>query len=66
MEPTPDPGFACQPLGAAEPRAGSETTGAGFFDRYDLPELSLARITPAEIELAFPHYDAPELPTAFD
>lgn len=58
--------FACEALGVAEPQAGLETTGAGFFDRYDLPELSVARITSAEIELAFAHHAAPELPTAFD
>jgi ADP-ribose pyrophosphatase YjhB (NUDIX family) len=58
--------FACQLDGPAEPRPGSETTGAGFFDRLDLPTLSLARITPAEIELAFAHRESPQLPTEFD
>ena len=58
--------FACEPRGTASPAAGLETTGAAFFDRRDLPELSLARITPAEIELAFAHHAAPELPTEFD
>jgi ADP-ribose pyrophosphatase YjhB (NUDIX family) len=58
--------FACELCGAPSPRAGSETSGAGFFDRAELPELSLARITPAEIELAFIHHAAPELPTEFD
>jgi ADP-ribose pyrophosphatase YjhB (NUDIX family) len=58
--------FACEVCGAAEPRAGSETTDAGFFDRFELPDLSLARVTPAEIELAFAHRDSPELPTEYD
>jgi ADP-ribose pyrophosphatase YjhB (NUDIX family) len=58
--------FACQVRDAAEPAAGLETTGAAFVDRRRLPELSLARITPAEIELAFVHHAAPELATEFD
>ena len=59
--------FACEPSRRRRARAaGLETTGAAFFDRAELPELSLARITPAEIELAFAHHAAPELPTEFD
>ncbi len=62
--------FACEQVGDAatqpEPGAGPEIAGAGFFERSDLPPLSLARVTPAEIELAFTHHARPELPTAFD
>lgn len=58
--------FACEVCGVPEPSPGTETTGAAFFDRCDLPDLSLARVTPAEIELAFAHYAEPDLPTAFD
>jgi ADP-ribose pyrophosphatase YjhB (NUDIX family) len=58
--------FACAPLGDAQPRPGSETLDARFFSRAELPVLSLARVLPEQIELAF-HYAAdPSLPTAFD
>jgi hypothetical protein len=66
--------FLCEPSGtdpAAEvhvSRAGGdhETSGAGFFTRSELPPLSLARVVPEEIELAFAHHADPSLPTEFD
>jgi ADP-ribose pyrophosphatase YjhB (NUDIX family) len=58
--------FACEPLGSSDPRPGPEATGAAFFDRGALPALSLARVTPEEIALAFAHHADPKLPTEFD
>jgi ADP-ribose pyrophosphatase YjhB (NUDIX family) len=66
--------FACEPLAedalaqlGAEPAAsGYETLDAGFFKPDKLPPLSLARITPEEVTLAFEHARAPHVPTAFD
>jgi ADP-ribose pyrophosphatase YjhB (NUDIX family) len=62
--------FACVPVGAETPTpapgAGPEIAGAAFFERSELPPLSLARVTPEEIELAFAHHADPGLPTAFD
>jgi ADP-ribose pyrophosphatase YjhB (NUDIX family) len=60
--------FACAPVSdpAPLPRAGSETLGAAFFDRHDLPPLSLPRVLPEQIETAFAHAADPDLPTEFD
>jgi ADP-ribose pyrophosphatase YjhB (NUDIX family) len=59
--------FACDPVGALTPVPQSaEITDAGLFARDALPQLSLGRITPAEIELAFAHRATPELPAEFD
>ena len=59
--------FACKLVEPATPRpASAEITEAGFFARDALPRLSLARITPEEIELAFKHHHAPELAAEFD
>jgi ADP-ribose pyrophosphatase YjhB (NUDIX family) len=58
--------FACQAEGSGSPRPGYETLGAGFFARDELPELSLARVLPDQIALAFAHAANPSLPTAFD
>lgn len=43
-----------------------ETSAIQFFDQDKLPQLSMHRIMPAEIELAFKHYNQLELPTCFD
>jgi ADP-ribose pyrophosphatase YjhB (NUDIX family) len=60
--------FACAPVDHTPPipPPGSETLSADFFARDRLPELSVPRITPAEIELAFVHHADPSLPTEFD
>lgn len=58
--------FACEPHGSPQPRPGAETIDAQFFARDELPELSLARVLPEQIALAFAHAANPDLPTAFD
>ena len=63
--------FLCEPIdGAAErsaPVPGShETTEAKWFERGDLPDLSLARITPEEVATAFEHHRDPTLASEFD
>jgi len=58
--------FACRSRELAQPMPGPETLEAGFFAADALPELSLARVLPEQIALAFAHIRAPELPTEFD
>lgn len=61
--------FACSPVGEVPPRLAGQSAdsdGAGFFAPDQLPDLSVARITRGEIELAFRHHTSPELPTEFD
>jgi ADP-ribose pyrophosphatase YjhB (NUDIX family) len=58
--------FHCDPVGRTVPRAGHENDGADFFGRADLPDLSLPRVTPHQVELAFAHQADPALPTEFD
>lgn len=43
-----------------------ETSAVQFFEKDKLPELSLHRIIPADIDLAFKHYSQLELSTYFD
>jgi ADP-ribose pyrophosphatase YjhB (NUDIX family) len=43
-----------------------ETDGVGFFTENDLPELSIARITPGQIRRMFEHHRNPDLPADFD
>jgi ADP-ribose pyrophosphatase YjhB (NUDIX family) len=62
--------FACVPLTSEPPtlavQDSAETRAAGFFERAFLPQLSVARITADEIDLAFAHHADPSLPTEFD
>jgi ADP-ribose pyrophosphatase YjhB (NUDIX family) len=57
--------FQCEITGGA-PIQSHETGGVGFFLEDQLPELSLARVTPGQILTLFNHYRHPELPTEFD
>jgi ADP-ribose pyrophosphatase YjhB (NUDIX family) len=50
--------------GTATP--GAETTQAAFFGENSLPELSITRITPGQIQRMFEHLRNPDLPTDFD
>lgn len=43
-----------------------ETTQVQFFHKDKLPELSIHRVVPSQIALAFKHYHHRELPTDFD
>lgn len=57
--------FLCEITGGA-PAESIETSGAAFFREDEIPELSLARVTPSQIARMFGHYHHPEWPTDFD
>ncbi len=57
--------FLCDVIGG-QSRPSIETDAADFFPPTDLPPLSLTRVLPWQIELAFHHRDDPALPTRFD
>lgn len=57
--------FLCTVVGGKA--STSIETGEGiFFAREEIHDLSLARITPDEIDLVFQHLQNPESPTTFD
>ena len=45
---------------------GTETLDAGFFERDEIPELSLDRNLPSQIDLMFTYLDDPSKPVYFD
>ncbi|MGD1090124.1 MAG: NUDIX hydrolase [Verrucomicrobiota bacterium] len=55
----------CTIMGGRE-MPGSETDSVGFFGETEIPELSVTRVTEAQIRRMFEHHHAPELPTDFD
>ena len=57
--------FKCELIGGS-PSSSIETEEVGFFPEDALPELSLGRVTPAQITRLFQHYRQPDLPTDFD
>jgi ADP-ribose pyrophosphatase YjhB (NUDIX family) len=57
--------FRCELTGGASARS-METDGAAFFRENELPPLSLARVTPAQIARLFDHSRHPDWPTDFD
>jgi ADP-ribose pyrophosphatase YjhB (NUDIX family) len=57
--------FICELTGGSA-RSSDETSEVAFFPPQQLPSLSLARTTAAQIELVFRHAEHPELPTDFD
>jgi ADP-ribose pyrophosphatase YjhB (NUDIX family) len=57
--------FQCELLGG-KPVDSAETSEARFFGEDDIPELSLPRVTPAQIKRFFDHYRHPDWPTDFD
>lgn len=57
--------FLCEITGGAAAES-IETAGAEFFAEDALPELSIGRVTEAEIHMLFNHHRHPELPTEFD
>lgn len=57
--------FLCKIMGGQK-SASIETSDVEFFAKENIPPLSLNRVVPLQIERAFQHYYAPELPTEFD
>jgi hypothetical protein len=57
--------FLCE-LISGEPTPSRETLAVDFFDKLNLPELSLGRNTPGQIERMFEHRDHPKWPADFD
>jgi ADP-ribose pyrophosphatase YjhB (NUDIX family) len=58
--------FRCEILGGA-PTTSYETGGVDFFGEDEIPaELSIGRVTPAQIARFFEHLRNPDLPTDFD
>jgi ADP-ribose pyrophosphatase YjhB (NUDIX family) len=57
--------FLCETLDETPTRA-MDAEGVGFFGEHELPDLSLSRVTPAQIKRFFEHHRRPELPADFD
>jgi ADP-ribose pyrophosphatase YjhB (NUDIX family) len=57
--------FVCE-LTGGEARASLETSAVEFFARAQLPELSLGRVNPGQIERMYQHREHPDLMTEFD
>ena len=57
--------FVCEITGGA-PKPNHEIHDVGFFREDAIPELSLARVLPTQIERMFLHWRQPDLPTEFD
>lgn len=53
-------------LTGGEARVSRETSGVGFYGEDDLPELSVSRVTAAQIRRFFEHRRHPEWPTDLD
>lgn len=53
-------------LTGGSPKASKETSDVGFFHEDEIPELSIARVTPAQIRRLFEHHRNPHWPTDFD
>jgi ADP-ribose pyrophosphatase YjhB (NUDIX family) len=57
--------FVCEILDEPPSRT-VDADGVGFFGEHELPELSLSRVTPAQMKRFFEHHRWPELPADFD
>lgn len=57
--------FHCELIDGS-PSSSIETEAVDFFPEDALPELSIGRVTPAQITRLFQHYRQPDLPTDFD
>lgn len=57
--------FVCELCGGKAENS-IETSGAEFFGEDELPPLSMARVTPAQMRHMFGHYRNPGWPTSFD
>ncbi len=58
--------FLCDETGSDDPQPGVETSEVAFFDRTDLPDLSLTRNLSSDIDAAFDAVRANSLETLFD
>jgi ADP-ribose pyrophosphatase YjhB (NUDIX family) len=58
--------FLSRLAGGAPAQSSSETDAAEFFDEDKIPQLSLTRVTSAQIQHMFDHHRHPEWPTSFD
>jgi ADP-ribose pyrophosphatase YjhB (NUDIX family) len=57
--------FLCELRGGAAAES-IETSGVDFFERGNLPPLSLTRVIESQINHMFEHHRNPALPTSFD
>ena len=57
--------FICEITGGA-PKPNHEIHEVGFFQEDAIPELSLGRVLPCQIDRMFAHWRQPDLPTEFD
>jgi len=57
--------FLCEEVGRCE-KSDLETGEPRFFSLDDLPELSVARTQPWQLECLYRHFQDPSLPTDFD
>jgi ADP-ribose pyrophosphatase YjhB (NUDIX family) len=55
----------CSLVGGNE-TLSAETDDVGFFHEENVPELSISRVTPAQIHRMFEHHRDPALPADFD
>ncbi len=57
--------FQCELIGGS-PSRSLETDDVAFFPEDELPELSISRVTPAQVARLFEHYRHPDWLTDFD
>ena len=57
--------FLCE-MSDEPPSQTVDAHGVGFFGVHALPELSLSRVTPAQLMRFFERHRQPELPADFD
>jgi len=57
--------FLCEILDEPPSRV-ADTDGVGFFGEHELPDLSLSRVTPAQIKRFFELHRCPDPPADFD
>jgi ADP-ribose pyrophosphatase YjhB (NUDIX family) len=58
--------FQCELLGGDPLMVSTETEGAGFFSKDALPELSLSRVTPQQIDRLIEHATDSDRSAVFD
>ena len=58
--------FRCELVGGSPSSLTLETEEVAFFGEHEIPELSLGRVTPAQVARLFEHYRHPDWSTDFD